>query len=165
LASFQRQLNLYGFRRISEGKEKGGYFHKDFFKGKRSLARKIRRKSSASRSTAPAFFQRLSAASAAGPAPSSQFPASFYGGSTLPGLGQYQSNASTKDLLLATLANNSRGLYNNPASDAGSLVDMPRQIFLASQQNGANNISHQDLLRNAAASFLWANQNGNNPSY
>jgi len=44
MSSFQRQLNLYGFRRISEGKDKGGYAHEDFIKGRRSLCKRIKRK-------------------------------------------------------------------------------------------------------------------------
>ncbi len=44
VASFQRQLNLYGFRRITEGKNRGGYFHELFMKGRKGLCTKIRRK-------------------------------------------------------------------------------------------------------------------------
>ena len=43
LASFQRQLNLYGFIRINEGRFRGGYHHEFFQKGKRHLCRKIKR--------------------------------------------------------------------------------------------------------------------------
>lgn len=43
LASFQRQLNLYGFRRITEGREKGAYAHDYFVRGERALCRKITR--------------------------------------------------------------------------------------------------------------------------
>jgi hypothetical protein len=32
MSSFQRQLNLYGFRRVTEGRDKGGYFHEFFLK-------------------------------------------------------------------------------------------------------------------------------------
>lgn len=47
LASFQRQLNLYGFRRLTHGADKGGYTHcqQYFFKGKRHLCSKVKRKS------------------------------------------------------------------------------------------------------------------------
>lgn len=41
--SFQRQLNLYGFQRISEGVAKGGYHHKLFIRGQRSLCQFITR--------------------------------------------------------------------------------------------------------------------------
>ena len=37
------QLNLYSFRRITEGREKGAYAHDFFLKGKRSLCRKVKR--------------------------------------------------------------------------------------------------------------------------
>ena len=43
IASLQRQLNLYGFQRINEGRYRGGYHHEYFRKGKRSLCRKIKR--------------------------------------------------------------------------------------------------------------------------
>ena len=46
LTSFQRQLNLYGFRRIQEGPEKGSYFHKNFVKGNQKQCQKIKRKKS-----------------------------------------------------------------------------------------------------------------------
>lgn len=41
--SFQRQLHLYGFKRINEGKDKGCYYHKMFLRGKYHLVRSIRR--------------------------------------------------------------------------------------------------------------------------
>lgn len=43
IASFQRQLNLYGFNRLTSGIDKGGYYHELFLKGKVSLAYDIHR--------------------------------------------------------------------------------------------------------------------------
>jgi hypothetical protein len=43
LTSFQRQLNLYGFTRITQGRDKGGYYHKLFLRGKLFLANRIER--------------------------------------------------------------------------------------------------------------------------
>ncbi|KAL7475846.1 hypothetical protein ACHAW6_001749 [Cyclotella cf. meneghiniana] len=43
MASFQRQLNLYGFSRLTGGLDKGGYYHELFLRGKVSLAYKINR--------------------------------------------------------------------------------------------------------------------------
>jgi len=42
-ASFQRQLNLYGFNRLTKGPDKGGYYHELFLRGKKSLTLKIHR--------------------------------------------------------------------------------------------------------------------------
>lgn len=41
--SFQRQLNLYGFRRITAGRDKGGYYHELFLRGRSLLALKMQR--------------------------------------------------------------------------------------------------------------------------
>jgi hypothetical protein len=43
LASFQRQLNLYGFQRLTRGRDRGGYYHELFLKGKIFLAHSILR--------------------------------------------------------------------------------------------------------------------------
>lgn len=43
MASFQRQLNLYGFNRLTNGLDKGGYYHELFLRGKVSLAYDIHR--------------------------------------------------------------------------------------------------------------------------
>ncbi len=43
LTSFQRQLNLYGFARITRGRDKGGYYHELFMRGKLFLANRIKR--------------------------------------------------------------------------------------------------------------------------
>jgi hypothetical protein len=44
LASFQRQLNLYGFQRLTrKGPDKGGYYHEKFLRGKVFLAQYIQR--------------------------------------------------------------------------------------------------------------------------
>ncbi|CAB9499104.1 shock factor protein [Seminavis robusta] len=42
-ASFQRQLNLYGFKRITTGQDKGGYYHELFLRGKIFLCYRIER--------------------------------------------------------------------------------------------------------------------------
>ena len=40
-ASFQRQLNLYGFSRLCHGKDKGAYYHDCFVRGERDLCRNM----------------------------------------------------------------------------------------------------------------------------
>jgi len=38
-SSFQRQINLYGYSRITQGQDKGGYYHELFLRGKPELAK------------------------------------------------------------------------------------------------------------------------------
>jgi hypothetical protein len=41
LTSFQRQLNLYGFRRITQGADSGAYYHPLFLQGRPSLGQRM----------------------------------------------------------------------------------------------------------------------------
>ena len=50
--TFLKQLNLYSFRRITEGRDKGGYFHPQFIHGKRHLCKQIKRKKTESKPAA-----------------------------------------------------------------------------------------------------------------
>ena len=43
LPSFQRQLNLYGFQRLTRGRDKGGYYHELFLRDRTFLAHNIQR--------------------------------------------------------------------------------------------------------------------------
>ena len=43
LASFQRQLNLYGFQRLTVGLDKGSYYHELFLRSRPDLVRRIER--------------------------------------------------------------------------------------------------------------------------
>lgn len=43
MTSFQRQLNLYGFRRVTKGEDVGAYYHPKFQKGRRDLIPEIKR--------------------------------------------------------------------------------------------------------------------------
>ena len=52
--SFQRQLNFYGFQRISSGTLKGSYYHKNFSRCKPLLCHKIERRLQASERPRPA---------------------------------------------------------------------------------------------------------------
>jgi len=64
LTSFQRQLNLYGFSRLTSGPDKGGYYHELFLRGKDHLCTKIMRmkvkgtrtKAASDPSTEPNFY-------------------------------------------------------------------------------------------------------------
>jgi hypothetical protein len=42
IESFQRQLNMYGFKRVSRGEDIGAYFHPMFIRGKRHLLRHVK---------------------------------------------------------------------------------------------------------------------------
>ena len=41
--SFQRQLNIYGFRRIDDGPLEGSYYHKRFLRGRYDLCKEVLR--------------------------------------------------------------------------------------------------------------------------
>lgn len=43
MTSFQRQLNLYGFRRLSKGEDQGCYFHPKFQRNRKDLLSEIKR--------------------------------------------------------------------------------------------------------------------------
>lgn len=65
LTSFQRQLNLYGFRRITQGPDAGAYYHEMFLKGRPGLSQRMARqkvkgtghKQPADAQTEPNFYQ------------------------------------------------------------------------------------------------------------
>lgn len=43
MASFRRQLSMYGFQRVSKGQDQGSYVHELFVKGRPDLCRKMKR--------------------------------------------------------------------------------------------------------------------------
>lgn len=65
LTSFQRQLNLYGFSRLTRGGDAGGYYHELFLRGKQHLCKKMIRtkvkgtrfKAASSPESEPDFYQ------------------------------------------------------------------------------------------------------------
>ena len=51
--SFQRQLNLYGFKRLTGGPDRGGYYHPLMLRGRRKLCTRMRRVKPASKLSGP----------------------------------------------------------------------------------------------------------------
>jgi hypothetical protein len=70
LTSFQRQLNLYGFCRLTRGNDSGGYYHELFLRGRMFLAKKMQRtkikgtkyKAASSPDQEPDFYTMVSTA-------------------------------------------------------------------------------------------------------
>eukprot|EP00980_Cylindrotheca_fusiformis_P009177 scaffold1996_cov127-Cylindrotheca_fusiformis.AAC.14 len=68
LTSFQRQLNLYGFSRLTAGVDRGGYYHELFIRGRMDLCRQMSRirvkgngsKGASSPETEPNFYAMVS---------------------------------------------------------------------------------------------------------
>ena len=64
LTSFQRQLNLYGFCRLTSGRDRGGYYHELFLRGRPFLCKRMMRtrikgtgiKAASSPQTEPDFY-------------------------------------------------------------------------------------------------------------
>jgi hypothetical protein len=57
--SFQRQLNIYGFRRIHSGVDKGGYTHRCFIRGSTDLSSLVLRKPAHQKLHSTAMAQKL----------------------------------------------------------------------------------------------------------
>jgi hypothetical protein len=65
LTSFQRQVNLYGFRRLTAGRDRGAYYHELFLRGRPDLHKALVRirikgtgfKSASSPATEPDFYK------------------------------------------------------------------------------------------------------------
>lgn len=76
-SSFQRQLNLYGFRKITKGSESGSYQHPHFRRGERTTLLTIRRSTKASPARVAVPVSPASAGTGAGTPP----PATHLNGS------------------------------------------------------------------------------------
>ncbi|CAM9707500.1 unnamed protein product [Ectocarpus sp. 4 AP-2014] len=86
-SSFQRQLNLYGFRKITKGSESGSYQHPHFRRGERTTLLTIRRSTKASPARAAVPVSPVSAGTGTGTPP----PAAHLNGSG----GNNNNNVST----------------------------------------------------------------------
>ena len=139
MSSFQRQLNLYGFRRITEGRDKGSYFHDFFLKGKRKLCKKIKRKKT---SVKP--------------------PPDIFGGLGLPQIGtNVASFGSHQELLMRqALAGVSRADPSvNPASSLSQSLLTSAMLGGGTQWNRFNPaIPNQAVTNQAVAAFLEQQQ-------
>jgi len=107
LTSFQRQLNLYGFCRLTSGRDRGGYYHELFLRGKPFLCKRIMRtkikgtgiKSASSPQTEPDFY-------------------------AMPPLKDFSQSSSSLDGILTTLQNSYSSATNKNVNNAPSQTSL-----------------------------------------
>lgn len=109
LTSFQRQLNLYGFSRLTRGPDAGGYYHELFLKGREFLCKRMTRtkvkgtkfKGASSPEQEPDFYQMPPVVS---PHPSDEDFSHSNGSSTTLQLHQQQAVVSFSPTLPSSFA-------------------------------------------------------------
>ncbi|KAL7574229.1 hypothetical protein ACA910_012485 [Epithemia clementina (nom. ined.)] len=179
LTSFQRQLNLYGFRRITQGADAGAYYHEMFLQGRPSLSQQMVRqkvkgtghKQPADVSSEPNFY----AMSPVEPESNYEFLGfqsdslpRHPGAPPAPGLGSFQSDSNTETSLAPPGAPLAPGLptTSDPSSTTTrnsqhSLPDRPTlQERLTSTPDSPGFVSLQGaahLLHGFASSLAGSN--------
>lgn len=148
LSSFQRQLNLYGFTRISEGPNKGGYYHKYFRRGQATLCRKIKRKKTPSKPRTT-FWSRCQTTGGSSSAELGNPNGGMFGGSV---------NSSTSMSIRQLLADQVRGTSTGGSALAAvaAITQPPTAGLIGGSVNGPSSVAPLDfaLARELAACQL-----------
>lgn len=147
-ASFQRQLNIYGFTRLTGGREKNAYYNEMFLRGRRDLCRLIPRNRSAPfmkrRSFDPTSepdFSRMRAL------PDVVSPAAASNRDTSNSVATSVSNSVANDLISQSHHQQTHQNY------LGSLTGPPSSLGLASHNNNTvPDLSHLLFRGSSAAS-------------
>lgn len=167
IPSFQRQLNLYGFQRISQGPNRGAYFHpsKFFVKGRKDLCKLIVRKTPTNENAdigeecmkagTNAAITYSSSSSFLVPQPHSYSVGTSLSSSFLRGEGSALDNfcarRATTDRDGEAAGNNAgRALVDRELNNVISLQGMPSGIFGASH---SPSISFPEIITRTGAPF------------
>lgn len=137
MTSFQRQLNLYDFNRFSRGRDRSGYYHELFLRGKPDLCKRIMRvrvkgggpKANIDPNLEPDFYKMAFVNAGAGE--SNAQPIVFPGLVTSSINGKSEgAGPSAQSPLLSTLAGSMDGVMvtnapSNPGAFLSSLLSLP----------------------------------------
>ena len=144
MTSFQRQLNLYGFRRVTKGEDTGSYYHAKFQRGRRDLISEIKRLPG----KAPPSDHKV------GPARDSNHGKSVYN-PTNRGVVEVYDPGQHKSMSVSKLTANVNGLQ--PLSAAPNVTKMHPPATLQSQPPPPRIMAHSSLpayMASGAVQFL-----------
>jgi hypothetical protein len=154
ITSFQRQLNLYGFKRITKGPDRGSYYHELFLRGMPKLCTRMRRQKVKGTGTKPL--------------PDPENEPNFYVMKSVPDVRPHESLkinnsglsvAKTEDEIISPAFCSSNGIPQMPPTNSAALLQ-PRDESKLCKDDGKRSAECEAMIvrPSVAPQNLWIGQ-------